>query len=595
MQNTHKEQLLQKIDIPSTEKISLTWQNIALTITQKKNKLKIINTISGHATSGETLSILGASGSGKSTLLNIISGQLKKKKNFDVSGEILLNGNKMSWSKYQNLIGFVMQSDIFLETMSIEEIFRFVVDLREPDLTREEKENRVNSVIRDLKLENCRKNVVGGRFVKGISGGEKRRLNIGFELLKNPKILFLDEPTSGLDSYTGYIIVKILKNLAKTRNILVIYTIHQPSLDMSGLFEKVLILNKGRASYFGKRESIEEYYESLNYPCPKGVSIMDHAIDISIKGGKEADKKFFETFEKSGSKHTEITSHIQSIPKQKISIKVKKASFPTEFSILFTRSLKNFFRNPLTMKIRLIQVIFIALLYLILYWQMSEVDASNQITIQSRLGALYFISTNFFMLYFQTAIGTFPSERKVFRKEYNSGLYGVTSYFVSKLIIEIPLTACFPILFTCIAYFGVNLYSDFEHFLFFGIGGVLICLTSTLLGIFYSSFMDDLQTAIQMAPLIFVPFLLFSGFTTNVNNLIAGLDFLQYLSPIRFAFEYFVTNEFKDYDLKEFNPINFLNFSFGLNWLMIIFGIYSFASVLFTIFSMKFNSKPLSN
>ena len=585
----------QKLEIPS-QNITLTWENISLSIKQKKKNLQIISNISGYAKSGETLSILGASGSGKSTLLNIITGQLKKKKNFNLTGKVLLNGNKMCWSKYQNLIGFVMQSDIFLETMSIEEIFRFVVDLREPDLSNKEKEKRVNSVIRDLKLETSRTNIVGGRFVKGISGGEKRRLNIGFELLKNPKILILDEPTSGLDSYTGYIIVKILKSLAKKRNILVIYTIHQPSLDMTNLFEQVLILNKGKAAYFDKRTNIENYYQKLNYGCPNDVSIMDHVIDISIKEGEEADKLFFKTFDKDGEKYKEITKFIEDLEQEKINVKVKRANFFREFGILFKRSSKNFFRNPLTMKIRLVQVVFIALLYLLLYWNLEEINVSENKTIQNRVGALYFISINFFMMYFQTAISTFPRERKVFRKEYNSGLYGVTSYLLSKLILEIPLTALFPILFTGIAYYGVNLNNDFIHFVYFGIGSVLICICATLLGILYSSFMNDLQTALQVAPLIFVPFLLFSGFTTNVNNLVAFLSFFQYLSPIRFSFEFFVTNEFMDYDdLKQFNPINFLNFDFGLNLLMIIFGAYCVGCIFFTGISMKFNSKPLSN
>lgn len=81
-------------------------------------------------------------------------------------------------------------------------------------------------MIRNLKMERCANNKVGGDFFKGISGGEKRRLNIGFELLTKPRILFLDEPTSGLDSYTSFIIVKFLRRIARERNILIVYTIH---------------------------------------------------------------------------------------------------------------------------------------------------------------------------------------------------------------------------------------------------------------------------------------------------------------------------------------------------------------------------------
>ena len=99
-------------------------------------------------------------------------------------------------------------------------------------------------------MERCQSNKVGGDFQKGISGGEKRRLNIGFELLKKPKILFLDEPTSGLDSYTSYIIIKFLKRLAKERNMIIVYTIHQPSVDIGELFDKLMILNKGKIVFY---------------------------------------------------------------------------------------------------------------------------------------------------------------------------------------------------------------------------------------------------------------------------------------------------------------------------------------------------------
>lgn len=97
----------------------------------------------------------------------------------------------------------------------MDEIFKFVIDLIDITSTEEEKQKELKNVIRDLKLERAQSNQVGGELKKGISGGEKRRLNIGFELLKKPKILFLDEPTSGLDSYTSYIIVKLLRKLAR--------------------------------------------------------------------------------------------------------------------------------------------------------------------------------------------------------------------------------------------------------------------------------------------------------------------------------------------------------------------------------------------
>lgn len=121
----------------------------------------------------------------------------------------------MSWSEYKNIIGFVMQRDIFFESLKVNEIFRLVVDLTSDDKSDEWKNGFLKDIVKNLKMERAQNTQVGGDLLKGISGGEKRRLNIGFELLRKPRILFLDEPTSGLDSYTSYIIIRLLKKLAR--------------------------------------------------------------------------------------------------------------------------------------------------------------------------------------------------------------------------------------------------------------------------------------------------------------------------------------------------------------------------------------------
>ena len=136
--------------------------------------------------------------------------------------------------------------------------------------------------MKNLKMERAQNTQVGGDLLKGISGGEKRRLNIGFELLRKPRILFLDEPTSGLDSYTSYIIIRLLKKLARQRNMLIVYTIHQPSVDIGNLFDKLLILNKGKIQFFDKRDNLESYYESLGFECPEDTNPLDYAIDVAL-------------------------------------------------------------------------------------------------------------------------------------------------------------------------------------------------------------------------------------------------------------------------------------------------------------------------
>ena len=121
-----------------------------------------------------------------------------------------------------------MQEDYMLPTFTPYEAFKFVTDLRLPDLTEEAKEERVNEIIKNLGLEKCRNTWIGDTRIRGISGGEKKRTSIGLELLINPSIIFLDEPTTGLDSTTSLNLIKFLNKLAKQGRT-VISTIHQPS------------------------------------------------------------------------------------------------------------------------------------------------------------------------------------------------------------------------------------------------------------------------------------------------------------------------------------------------------------------------------
>jgi len=135
-------------------------------------------------------------------------------------------------------------------------------------------------------------------------------------------------------------------------------------------------------------------------------------------------------------------------------------------------------------------------------------------------------------------------EREIFVKEYNSGLYGIVPYYTSKLLIEMPLTALFPTLFVSIVYYIVNFNNGANHFFFFVLGGILIAWIGTLMGIFIGTLVTDLSVAIEIAPMVFVPFILFSGFTTNTDNIIPPLKVIEYISPVRYIFEFFVTNEF---------------------------------------------------
>lgn len=244
----------------------------------------------------------------------------------------------------------------------------------------------------------------------------------------------------------------------------------------------------------------------------------------------------------------------------------------------------------MTFRIRIVQVLFIATFFMMLFWQLDPVNPKDAVSIQNRLGALFFVSINMFIMYFQTSVALFPVERDIFLKEFDSGLYSLIPYFFAKIIIDLPLTALFPMLFSSIVYYAVSFYSPVEHFFFFMLGTVLMCWMAVLFGIFIGSIVSDANVAIEIAPMIFVPMILFSGYTTNTENIVIVLKGLEYLSPVRYAFEFFVHNEFGWRDIDPVNPVDTLNFDLSIWKITLIFLGYCFFLIIMSMVFLKIGS-----
>jgi ATP-binding cassette subfamily G (WHITE) protein 2 len=202
---------------------------------------------------------------------------------------------------------------------------------------------------------------------------------------------------------------------------------------------------------------------------------------------------------------------------------------------------------------------------MLLYWRLKEPELSDVGSVQNRVGALYFLSVNFLVLYLQNSLSTFPKNQLIFVKEYESGLYDVLPYYLSKILVEILFTSIFPTIFTLLVYFTTNLNLSVKCFFTFLGGTILYIQIATLMGILIGTIVQSPSLAVEVAPAIFVPMMLFSGYTNNVNNYWVGIKWLQYISPVRYFMEFAVTNEFEDREnLKLQSPMDTLGFTFGV-------------------------------
>ncbi|KAJ0084841.1 hypothetical protein Patl1_29555 [Pistacia atlantica] len=193
-----------------------------------------------------------------------------------MTGNVLLNGKKRELEC--GGVAYVTQENILLGTLTIRETITYSAHLRLPStVTKEEITAIVEGTIMEMGLQDCADRVIGNWHLRGISGGEKKRLSIALEILTRPQLLFLDEPTSGLDSASAFFVVKILKNLAHDGRT-VISAIHQPSSEVFALFDDLFLLSGGETVYFGEAKMASKFFAEAGFPCPTRRNPSDHFL-----------------------------------------------------------------------------------------------------------------------------------------------------------------------------------------------------------------------------------------------------------------------------------------------------------------------------
>ena len=218
---------------------------------------------------GEMVCVMGASGCGKSTLMRMLSGQFPP-----VHGEVLLNGRSL-YANYDSLrryVTYVPQYDAFDEHLTIEENLDFAAAIRSPHLSRRERLRRIDGKLAELGLNERRGNVVGSAQKKNLSGGERKRLNIGLDMISSADIFLFDEPTSGLSSKDSEHVIEIIRAMAHNKIVLV--TIHQPTSRIFQMFHKALLLDKGgKIVFFGTPHEMLQYFADAEHVQHYGTAL----------------------------------------------------------------------------------------------------------------------------------------------------------------------------------------------------------------------------------------------------------------------------------------------------------------------------------
>lgn len=535
--------------------LEMTWCNVRYSV--ENGQKEILKGLSGRALPGRALAILGSSGAGKTTFLNCLSDRIAKSgTDVKYEGTVELGGVPYEHA-YRKLIGFVTQDDILSSTSTPDEALRFTVRTR-CDVTDAEATTRVDAMIDTLALNASRSTIVGvPGLVTGLSGGERKRCNIGTELIANPVVLLLDEPTSGLDSITALKIVTILNHLASDEGRTVVFTIHQPTAACLAQFDDLMLMCQGCVVYHGPMAGAVDYFASVGYNCPATHTPSDYfmtllqdepiglrLIDLWAQTIADLNAEVAKPFVQYVTSHA-VASHAMS---SAASTRVKpmldgaaalSSSMAVQGSELFARSFKNIMRNRMYVGAIIGQNVFFGIFAGLIYIRLEDGITG----LQDRAGLLFMLASNIGFGSVMSAVNTFPSERAVFVREQKAAAYSPFIYLLAKSLSELPLQIISVLLTSVIIYFLTGLViSGQAFFTFFAI--LLASQQAGVgIGLALSAMIENYMVVTGVTPMILVPMVVTGGLLGSTDRLRPYWYWLEKVSIVRYPYILLMKNE----------------------------------------------------
>ncbi|KAK2570269.1 Protein white [Acropora cervicornis] len=500
------------------QQVSICWENIDVFVEvsrpsflkrlcfdkqyQETAKVRqVLCNVNGKVEAGTLLAVMGASGAGKSTLMNVLAH--RNISQMEIRGTIKLNNCPIQ-SEITSISAYIQQEDLFVGSLTVKEHLTFQAFLRMgKQFSDQQRMARVNEVIQQLGLTKCAETYIGipGRL-RGISGGEKKRLSFASEVITDPPLLFADEPTSGLDSFMAESLVAALQQLA-AQGRTIICTIHQPSSEVYAMFD------------------------SLGYPCPVNFNPADHFVHTlaNVPGDKqnchERVQDICNAFSANEARESQTDTtrtqdsfcdHAARFPRSPY-----KVPWCKQFCAVLWRSWLTNNRDSLLMRVRLYQMVFIGLVIGVCFFQVKY----DQYGIQNIFGALFFMVSMVSFPLIASVVFTFPEERSVFLREHHNGMYRTDVYFLSKTIAQIPQVFVAPLLLVSIGYWMI---------------AYLISTAS-----------PTSSVAIAINGPLTLPLMLLGGFFVNNITIPKWLSWVQRISWFSYAYEALVVNQWDNY------------------------------------------------
>ena len=510
---------------------------------RRRSPKTILADVNGTFSGGHLTALMGPSGAGKTTLLSILrAGRCS-------SGSVTMNGRPFS-RRSRRLIVTVPQDDVLLAGLTPMEMLMYAAHLVLPRTsTRAEKVARVNAVLTELNLCGDDPSTrIGSVDKRGLSGGQRKRVSIGLELLTNPAVLLCDEPTSGLDAKMAADVVAILRALSR-RGRTVVATIHQPSFQLFSAFDALLLLSHGRVAYSGATRGAAAHFGALGFPTPPHENPADYMMRL-LQDAEEARGVDFvaeEAARQRAAHPASLAPHVGSQePDAALAAAAPEASagYAAQTAILVHRTLYDAFRDPSKVLKVVVLKSMVGLLTGTIWFGQGR--SGSYADIFSISGALFMCVTTATLEVLLDTVLEYPLARALLMRELANGHYSLPAYYTARTLSNLVF-ACFNTTLVAVpVYLMVGLNMHAANFGIFASCLVLLELIGSCIGIIVGANSHDINDARTTLLPTLAPLLIFSGYVVPKANIPVYFTWAYYASFFQYAFGVLMINELGD-------------------------------------------------